>query len=124
MGNYALKILVGILTIFIAIKFIPGVYLEIGERNIFGLEVKREWQLIVIIGIILGTLNFFLKPVLKILTLPINFLTLGFFSFFINLILIELVDVLFLELKIEGMKPLFLTGLVVWFGEFLTNLLK
>jgi len=124
MGNYALKILVGILTIFIAIKFIPGVYLEIGERNIFGLEIKREWQLIVIIGIILGTLNFFLKPVLKILTLPINFLTLGFFSFFINLILIELVDVLFLELKIEGMKPLFLTGLVVWFGEFLTNLLK
>ena len=124
MGNYALKILVGILTIFIAIKFIPGVYLEIGERNIFGLEIKREWQLIVIIGIILGTLNFFLKPVLKILTLPINFLTLGFFSFFINLILIELVDVLFLELKIEGMRPLFLTGLVVWFGEFLTNLLK
>jgi len=124
MGNYVLKILVGILTIFIAIKFIPGVYLEIGERNIFGLEIKREWQLIVIIGIILGTLNFFLKPVLKILTLPINFLTLGFFSFFINLILIELVDVLFLELKIEGMKPLFLTGLVVWFGEFLTNLLK
>ena len=124
MGNYALKILVGILTIFIAIKFIPGVYLEIGERNIFGLEIKREWQLIVIIGIILGTLNFFLKPVLKILTLPINFLTLGFFSFFINLILIELVDVLFLELKIEGMRPLFLTGLVIWFGEFLTNLLK
>jgi len=124
MGNYVLKILVGILTIFIAIKFIPGVYLEIGERNIFGLEIKREWQLIVIIGIILGTLNFFLKPVLKILTLPINFLTLGFFSFFINLILIELVDVLFLELKIEGMRPLFLTGLVIWFGEFLTNLLK
>jgi len=124
MGNYVLKILVGILTIFIAIKFIPGVYLKIGERNIFGLEIKREWQLIVIIGIILGTLNFFLKPVLKILTLPINFLTLGFFSFFINLILIELVDVLFLELKIEGMRPLFLTGLVIWFGEFLTNLLK
>jgi len=125
MGNYVLKILVGILTIFIATKFITGVYLKVNEESKFwGMEVKEEWQLIVLIGVILGILNLFLKPILKILTLPLNLLTLGFFGLIINLILIELVDVLFLELKIEGIRPLFLTGLLLWFGEFLTNLLK
>jgi len=125
MGNYILKILVGILTIFIATKFITGVYLKVNEESKFwGMEVKEEWQLIVLIGVILGILNLFLKPILKILTLPLNLLTLGFFGLIINLILIELVDVLFLELKIEGIRPLFLTGLLLWFGEFLTNLLK
>ena len=125
MGNYVLKILVGILTIFIATKFITGVYLKVNEESKFwGMEVKEEWQLIVLIGVILGILNLFLKPILKILTLPLNLLTLGFFGLIINLILIELVDVLFLELKIEGIRPLFLTGLLLWFGEFLTNLLR
>jgi len=125
MGNYILKILVGILTIFIATKFITGVYLKVNEESKFwGMEVKEEWQLIVLIGVILGILNLFLKPILKILTLPLNLLTLGFFGLIINLILIELVDVLFLELKIEGIRPLFLTGLLLWFGEFLTNLLR
>jgi len=125
MGNYILKILVGILTIFIATKFITGVYLKVNEESKFwGMEVKKEWQLIVLIGVILGILNLFLKPILKILTLPLNLLTLGFFGLIINLILIELVDVLFLELKIEGIRPLFLTGLLLWFGEFLTNLLR
>ncbi len=120
MRSFVLKILIGILTIFVAVKFIPGVSLKISEEG----KLKKDWQLILAIGTILGILNFFLKPILKILTLPINLLTFGFFSFIINLILIELIDILFLELKIGGLKSLFLTGLVVWAGEFLINLLK
>jgi putative membrane protein len=116
MKRYFLKILAGILTIFLAIKFIPGVYLKVEE--------EKFWQVIFLIGIILGSLNFFLKPILKILTLPINLLTLGLFSFIINLILIELIDILFLELKIEGLRALFLTGLLLGLGEFIVNLLK
>lgn len=119
MKNIFIKIIIGILTIFLATKLIPGVSLQVPNGNNL-----KEWQTIFLIGVILGILNFFLKPVLKILTLPINLLTFGFFSFIINLILIELVDILFLELKIEGIKPLFLTSLITWAGEFLINFLK
>jgi putative membrane protein len=117
MKNFFLKILLGILTIFLATKFIPGVRLEAKDK-------LTEWKSILFIGAILGILNIFLKPILKILTLPISFLTLGLFSFIINLALVEILDILFLELKIEGLKPLFLTSLLVWVGEFLANFLK
>ena len=41
-----------------------------------------------IVALVLGILNAFIKPVLIILTLPINILTLGLFTFVINAFLI------------------------------------
>ena len=42
-------------------------------------------------AIILGFLNTFVKPILNILTLPINMVTFGLFSFILNLFIIFLV---------------------------------
>ena len=39
---------------------------------------------------ILGVLNVFFRPILLILTLPINILTLGFFTFIINALLLKM----------------------------------
>lgn len=39
---------------------------------------------LILISILLGFLNFFIKPVITLLTLPVNILTLGLFSFIIN----------------------------------------
>jgi len=39
---------------------------------------------------ILGVLNVFFRPILLILTLPINILTLGFFTFIINAVLLKM----------------------------------
>ena len=44
------------------------------------------------VALVLGIINAFLKPVLLILTLPINILTLGLFTFVINATLILLVS--------------------------------
>lgn len=43
-----------------------------------------------IVGIVLGAVNTFLKPILLLLTLPLNVLTLGLFTFVINGILVYL----------------------------------
>lgn len=39
------------------------------------------------VGIILGIVNLVVKPILGVLTLPINFLTLGIFGFILNVLL-------------------------------------
>ncbi len=44
----------------------------------------------VIAAVVLGVLNLFIRPVLFVLTLPINILTLGLFSLVINALLIML----------------------------------
>ena len=47
-----------------------------------------------IAGAVLGLINLIIRPIVKILTLPINFLTLGLFAFVINALLVLLTSYL------------------------------
>ncbi len=49
-----------------------------------GIVVASFWPVAVIVAAILGFINTVIKPIVKILTLPINILTLGLFSLVIN----------------------------------------
>jgi putative membrane protein len=110
------QIIAGIVGIFLAVKFVPGVSLNIipGQSSFFGMPLTEHWQILILVGSLLGLLNFFVKPVLKLITLPLRVLTLGLFSFVINMFLVWLVDIFFLELKIQGLVPLFWTTLILW----------
>lgn len=44
-----------------------------------------------VVAIVLGILNIFVKPLILILTLPINLMTLGLFTFVVNALIIMLV---------------------------------
>lgn len=114
----------GILGIFLAIKFVPGVSLEIipGESTFFGIILTQNWQILAEVGSILGLINFFLKPILDKITFPLKILTLGLFSLILNMLIIKFLDILFLEFKILGIIPLFWTTLIVWLINFLLGL--
>jgi putative membrane protein len=107
MLNFILKIISGVIGLWLAIKFVDGVTLV------------GTWQNLAIIGIVLGILNVFIKPILKLITLPVRMLTLGLFSLVINIAIIWAIDILFPELIITGIIPLLLTTLIVWVIEFL-----
>ncbi len=64
-------------------------------------------------AILLGVVNAFIKPILLILTLPINLLTLGLFSFVINALLILLVDALVPGFEVDGFLSALLFSLVL-----------
>jgi putative membrane protein len=68
---------------------------------------------LIIIAIALALLNTFLRPVLNLLALPIRILTLGLFSFIINMIIIWLIDYLFTQLTITGLFPLFVSTVII-----------
>jgi putative membrane protein len=52
-----------------------------------GIHIDSFWTAIVF-SLVLALLNFFLKPILIILTLPITILTLGLFLFIINALIV------------------------------------
>jgi putative membrane protein len=54
-----------------------------------GFRVESIWSALVLV-LILGLLNLLVKPVLILLTLPINFLTLGLFTLLINGLILQL----------------------------------
>lgn len=96
------QIIYGVLGIWLASQILPGV------------EFIGSGKMLLLVGIILGLINSFLKPFLKFITLPLRIITFGLFSLVINMGMIWLVDVLFKELIIAGLLPLFWTTLIIW----------
>ncbi len=72
-----------------------------------------------VIAIVLGIINAILKPILLILTLPINILSLGLFTLVINAALIMLATFLVPSFRVDSFWWAFLFGLVLsvlnWF---------
>jgi putative membrane protein len=72
-----LKLLLNAFVVFLASYILQGVEVD-------------NFVTAIIVAVVLGILNIFLKPILVILTLPINILTLGLFTLVINTLLVLL----------------------------------
>lgn len=66
-----------------------------------------------IVALILGLLNVTLKPIITLLTLPLNLLTLGLFSFVINAGLILLVATFVKGFTVDGFLPALWGGALI-----------
>ena len=64
-------------------------------------------------ALVLGVLNITIKPILIILTLPLNILTLGLFTLVINAALLWLIATFVAGFTIDGFVPALLGGLVI-----------
>jgi len=100
-------VLAGCIGLALALLLVPGVEVPGNMTQVI--------KIIILAGIVLGLFNYFLKPILKLITLPLRLLTLGLFGLVINMVIIWVVDVIFTpEINIIGLWPLFWTGLLVW----------
>lgn len=64
-------------------------------------------------AIVLGVVNTFIKPILKLVTLPITIITLGLFSFVINAVVLFMVSYVVPGLKIDGWMAAILGAIVL-----------
>jgi putative membrane protein len=103
------------LGLWLATLFIDGVVVTTyANSSFFGIYLTAQWQMLLVLGIILGILNFFIGPILKAIALPLEIVTLGLFSLVINMGLLWFLDLIFDELIIPWMWPLIYTTLIVW----------
>ena len=72
---------------------------------------------------VLGILNALFRPVLILLTLPINILTLGLFTFIINAALLKLTAALIPGFDLQGFWPAVLGALVISIVNWLLHIL-
>ena len=66
-----------------------------------GVVVAGFWSAL-ILSLVIGLLNILIKPLLVILTLPINILTLGLFTFVINALIIMLASSIVKGFQVGG----------------------
>lgn len=95
------QMLAGMLGLYLAQRFIPHV------------QINQDWTLIIWAGLAIGLLNFFLRPILMIIALPIRILTFGLFSTIINMLMIWSATLLYPAIVIPWFWPLFWTSILI-----------
>lgn len=76
-----------------------------------GVDVDSFW-VAVVVAVVLGLVNAFVRPVVSLLTLPVNVLTLGLFSFVITALMVMLTGALVPGFIVTGFVPALLFGVV------------
>ena len=87
--NLILRLLLSALAVVILSKILPGVSVA-------------SYGIAILVAIVLSLLNFIVKPLLIILTLPVTILTLGLFLLIINALIILMADGLISGFAVDG----------------------
>lgn len=100
--------LLSVLSILIVSQFVPGFHVD-------------NFLIAAIVALALGIINAFIKPLILILTLPINIMTLGLFTFFINGLLILAVAQVVPGFRVDGLIPAIVGAVVLWLISTVIN---
>ena len=107
-----LRILLSALAVVILSKILPNVSVD-------------SYLTAIIVALVLSLLNFIVKPILVILTLPVTLITFGLFLLIINAIIILLADQLIAGFSVDGIWWALLFSLLLSFLQsILFSLLK
>ena len=102
---FLLQLLINAAALWVAIQLVPGI------------DHTGSWWSLMFTALVFGVLNASVRPLLKLLSLPILILTLGLFIFVINALMLLLTGwvsgVLGLGFHVDGFWAAFLGGLII-----------
>jgi putative membrane protein len=103
--------------VFLVRLLINGAALWVAIQLVDGIEHRGTWWSLLVVALVFGILNASIRPLLKLLSLPVIILTLGLFIFVINALMLLLtgwVSGLFnLGFYVEGFWDAFFGGLII-----------
>jgi putative membrane protein len=101
-----IRIFITALLVMLIAYFMKGVYV-------------KEFTTALTVAIVLGLLNFFIKPILVLFTLPVTFITLGLFLLVINAIIIMLCDYFIDEFHVNSFWTAMLFSIILSLSQSL-----
>ena len=103
------------------IWLLSALALLITSRFVEGFEIK-SFKSALTASIVIGLLNAVLRPILLLLTLPINILTLGLFTFVVNAIVLRAAAALMSTFRITDWMSAIIAALVLAIVQILMNI--
>ncbi|MEZ4414330.1 MAG: phage holin family protein [Gemmatimonadota bacterium] len=82
-------------------------------RLVDGVSLTGDGFGILVVAVIFGLVNAMIKPVVKLLSLPLIFLSLGLFTLVINGLMLWLTSALSSVLQVDGLGPAIAGALVI-----------
>lgn len=83
--SFLIRVIVNALALAAAVWIVPGIHIDAVGNDTVGLIISY-----LAVGLIFGVVNALVRPVVKVLSLPITCLTLGLFTVVINALMLML----------------------------------
>ena len=87
MRNFAIRVVVNGIALWVAALVVSGVHLGEGDSS-----WTTKTLTILFVALIFGVINALIKPVVKLLSLPFIVLTLGLFTFIVNAFMLQITE--------------------------------
>jgi putative membrane protein len=98
---------------FVIRVLINAAALWLADQLLDGITLSGSIWAILLVALVFGLINAVLKPILKLLSLPVLILTLGLFALVINAALLGLTAALMDNLTVDGFWSAVLGGLII-----------
>jgi len=85
--NFLIRVVVNGLALWLAALVIPGVSLARGDSS-----WTNKLLTVLFVALVFGVINAFVKPIVKLLSLPFIVLTLGLFTFIVNAFMLQITE--------------------------------
>src|SRR5262249_46260678 len=107
-----LRLLINAMALLVAAWLVPGIRLGAAGRH----PPTHDWLTLVVVALIFGLINAVIRPLVIILSLPLEILTLGLFTFVINALMLLtswIVQGMGLGFRVDGFLSALLGALIV-----------
>jgi putative membrane protein len=75
-----LRLIINAMALLVTAWVVPGIHLGAAGPH----PTKHDWATLLIVALIFGVVNVVIRPILFVLSLPLEIITLGLFTFVIN----------------------------------------
>lgn len=89
-------------------------------RYLPGFTIASTFTALVLV-IILGLINAVIRPVILLLTLPVNILTLGLFTFVVNAFMLVIAASVVKGFAIDSFSVALVAAIILWLISMITN---
>ncbi|MFI5616011.1 phage holin family protein [Streptomyces sp. NPDC051567] len=119
MTNFVVKTLANAAALAVAVWLLAGITLDDGSLG-------RQTLTLILVALVFGLVNFIVKPVVKLLSLPLFILTLGLFTLVVNALMLLLTSWLAeqfdLSFHVDGFWTAVVGGLIISVVSWAVNM--
>ena len=116
-----LRLIINAVALLVTAWIVPGIHLGAAGPH----PTQRDWVTLLIVALIFGLVNAVIRPIIILLSLPIEILTLGLFTFVINAFMLLLTSWIAqgmgLGFRIDGFIPALLAALLISVVSFVLS---
>jgi putative membrane protein len=108
-----LRLVINAVALLVTSWIIPGIHLGAAGRH----PTTHDWITLLIVALIFGVVNAVIRPIIILLSLPLQIITLGLFTFVINAFMLLLTSWIAqgmgLGFRVDGFVPALVGALII-----------